>query len=72
MDDRLTWESSYAIAVSLKNSHPQINDLIEISLENIYDWTLALPFFDDDPELANEEILLAIFTDWMEELMQGE
>ena len=34
---------------------------------NILDWTLALPNFEDDPELANDEILLAIYQEWYEE-----
>ena len=34
----------------------------------IYDWTLALPQFKDERELANEEILSAIFQEWYEEV----
>ena len=34
----------------------------------IYDWVIALPEFEDDLELANDEILLAIFQEWFEEL----
>jgi FeS assembly protein IscX len=34
----------------------------------IYDWTLALPQFDDDPQLANDGILAAIFQEWFEEV----
>ena len=63
----LTWEDSYAIALALKQRFPQI-DLTDVSLGMIYDWTLALPQFNDERELANEEILSAIFQEWYEEV----
>ena len=62
----LTWDDSYAIAFSLKQQHPGVS-LEEISLEMIYQWTLALPGFDDEPGLVNEEILNAIIQEWLEE-----
>ena len=62
----LTWDDSYAIAFSLKQQHPGFS-LEEISLEMIYQWTLALPGFDDEPGLVNEEILNAIIQEWLEE-----
>ncbi len=63
----LTWEDSYAIALALKERFPQI-DLTDVSLGMIYDWTLALPQFKDERELANEDILSAIFQEWYEEV----
>lgn len=36
----------------------------------IYHWTLALPDFDDEPELANDAILAAIYQEWYEEVIQ--
>ena len=33
----------------------------------IYSWTVKLPDFRDDPELANEAILSAIYQEWFEE-----
>jgi len=63
----LTWEDSYAIALALKERFPQI-DLTDVSLGMIYEWTLALPQFKDERELANEEILSAIFQEWYEEV----
>jgi len=33
----------------------------------IYHWTLALPDFADDPQLANDAILAAIYQEWFEE-----
>ena len=63
----LTWEDSYAIALALMKRFPQI-DLTDVSLGMIYDWTLALPQFKDERELANEPILTAIFQEWYEEV----
>lgn len=69
MNEPLVWDASYAIAKALQAAHPEI-DLEEVSLGMIYHWTLALPAFDDDPELANDEILTAIFIDWLEEILE--
>jgi FeS assembly protein IscX len=67
MDELLTWDDSYAIALELIKHHP--NEKLEnISLNNIYQWTLALPEFQDDPGMANEAILMAIYQEWFEEV----
>jgi FeS assembly protein IscX len=66
-ESSLTWEDSYTIARELANAHPDVN-LEEVSLLAIFHWTLALPDFDDDPELANDAILVAIFQEWFEEV----
>jgi FeS assembly protein IscX len=66
--DPLTWEDSYAIALTLRREHPQV-DLEQVSLGMIYRWTLALPEFTDDPQLANEEILSSIYQEWFEEVI---
>ena len=65
--DVMTWEDSYAIALELHRRHPEI-DLEQVSLNMIYLWTIKLPGFDDDPQLANEEILSAIYQEWFEEV----
>jgi FeS assembly protein IscX len=62
----LTWDDSYAIALALREQHPQI-DLESVSLEMIFGWTVALADFDDDPALANDDILTAIIQEWLEE-----
>jgi len=62
----LYWDGSYQIAAYLKSAHPHI-DLKEVTLQQIYEWTVALPEFADDPALANEELLTAIFQEWLEE-----
>jgi FeS assembly protein IscX len=67
IDDPLTWEDSYAIAQALVEAHPGVN-LEQVSLMNIYNWTLALPQFDDEPQLAHDGILAAIFQEWFEEV----
>ena len=67
MDALLTWEDTYAIAQALRAAHPQA-DLEGVSLGMIYRWTVALPEFADDHELANDAILTAIFQEWFEEV----
>ena len=62
----LYWDGAYAIALRLKAAHPRV-DLREVTLGQIYEWTVALPEFADDSALANEELLTAIFQDWLEE-----
>jgi FeS assembly protein IscX len=62
----LTWEASYAIARELRRTHPQA-DLTAVSLQQVYMWTVALPEFEDDPAMANDGILMAIFQEWLEE-----
>jgi FeS assembly protein IscX len=44
--------------------------LEQISLGMIYRWTLELPNFVDDPQLANDAILTAIYQEWIEEVDQ--
>jgi FeS assembly protein IscX len=34
----------------------------------IFRWTLEIPEFEDDPELANDSILSAIYQEWFEEV----
>lgn len=68
MSETLVWESTFAIALALKKAHPDI-DLETVTLGKIYEWTIALQGFDDDPALCNDEILTAIFQDWYEEII---
>lgn len=67
----LNWESTYAIALELRRQHPDA-DLEQVSLQQIYNWTLALSDFEDDPALVNDDILSAIFQDWFEENLHGQ
>lgn len=66
-ESSLTWEDSYAIARALAKAYPEV-DLEQVSLLMIYQWTMALPDFDDEPELVNDAILVAIFQEWYEEV----
>lgn len=66
----LTWDSTYAIALELRRQYPHVN-LDDVSLGQIYKWTLALAEFEDDPALANDDILYAIYQDWFEENIHG-
>lgn len=68
MVESLNWEATYAIALALKAAHPQV-DLENVSLQMIFNWTVTLPGFDDDPALANDNILAAIYQDWYEETL---
>ena len=56
----LTWDDSYAIARALQAKHPSVN-LEQVSLNQIYRWTVALAEFGDDPQLANDAVLAAIY-----------
>ena len=67
----LTWEATYAIALELKRQHKDVN-VEDVSLQQIYKWTLELPEFEDDPSLANDDILYAIYQDWFEENIHGQ
>ena len=66
-EDPISWDDSYAIALELNARYPDVQ-LEEVSLGMIFQWTIALPRFRDDPELANEAILSAIFQEWFEEV----
>jgi FeS assembly protein IscX len=63
----LNWETSYAIAVELKRRHAGV-ELEQVSLQQVYQWTLELDDFHDDPALCNDEILSSIYQEWYEEL----
>ena len=64
----LTWEASYAIALELKRSYPEIN-FEEVTLQQLYEWILKLNDFEDDPALCNDEILSLIYQEWYEEII---
>jgi FeS assembly protein IscX len=65
-EETLTWDDSYAIARALHDQYPSVI-VDEVSLGMIYQLTIALPQFHDDPELANDSILSAIYQEWYEE-----
>ena len=67
----LTWEATYAIALELRRQHQHVN-IENVTLQQILDWTLQLPEFEDDPALVNDDILYAIYQDWFEENIHGQ
>ncbi|MGB9669029.1 MAG: Fe-S cluster assembly protein IscX [Anaerolineales bacterium] len=60
------WDDVTALARLLKESHPDV-PINEISIGMVNKWVLELPQFRDDPELVNDDILLAILSEWIEE-----
>ena len=66
MED-LYWDGAYAIARRLIAAQPDV-DLSQVTLNMIYNWVIALPDFKDDPQLANDELLSAIYQEWYEEI----
>lgn len=71
MEFPLTWDDTYEIALELKRYHTD-KSIEDISLQMIFDWTVSLPRFQDDIELVNDEILLAIYREWYEEVISHE
>ncbi len=67
MDETLTWDDVFPIACALKTRYPDVN-LEDVSLQQIYRWTIDLPGFSDEPALANENILMSIYREWYEEV----
>ncbi len=65
----LNWEATYAIAMELRRQYKDVN-IEEVTLQQIYKWTVELSDFEDDPALANDDILHAIYQDWFEENME--
>ena len=66
-----TWDTPFAIAQELRRQHPGVN-LEEVSLVQIYQWTIQLNEFEDDLALVNDDILYAIYQDWFEENIHGQ
>jgi FeS assembly protein IscX len=65
-EPELYWDSTYAIVVSLMSHYPgrQPDD---VGLEELIALVESLPGFQDDPALANEQLLFDILTVWYEE-----
>jgi FeS assembly protein IscX len=66
MAEPLTWDATYAIAKELMRQHPQ-SKLEDVSIRQIYLWTIDLPDFNDDPSIVNDGILEEIYRIWYEE-----
>lgn len=64
--EALYWDGAFAIARQLQAAQPHI-DLSQVTLNMLYNWVIALPDFKDDPDLANDDLLAAIYQEWYEE-----
>lgn len=64
---RLDWDASYEIVLALMAEYPDVV-LENLSLDDLNARILALPGFDDEPELVNDAILTDILRDWYEEI----
>ena len=63
---KLYWDSTYAIVISLIDHHPQL-DPEEVGTYELANLIEALPGFADDPALVTERILQDIQIVWFEE-----
>jgi FeS assembly protein IscX len=64
--NKLYWDSSYEIALSLMEVYPAI-DLDTVGLDHLFQMVVKLPNFADDPALVNDGILNEILREWYEE-----
>lgn len=62
----LYWDSTYGIAMSLMERHPELYP-DNVGLEELLSLIEKLPGFVDEPELANERLLLDVLATWLEE-----
>ena len=67
MAQALYWDAIYEVVLALKVHYPH-ETLDALSLGELFQRVVALPGFADDPELANDEILAAIYQEWFEEI----
>jgi FeS assembly protein IscX len=65
--EELYWDGAFAIARRLIAEYPSV-DLNQVTFNMLYNWVVALPDFKDDPQLANDELLAAIYQEWYEEI----
>lgn len=63
---KLYWDSTYAIVMSLIDKHPQL-DPDDVGLHQLASIVEALPGFSDDSALVTERILQDIQIVWFEE-----
>lgn len=62
----MRWTDSLDIAISLDETHPDI-DPLSINFVDLRQMVIALEDFDDDPDKSGEKILEAIQMNWIEE-----
>ena len=62
----LTWDHIEDIALSLYDSHPDV-DPLKVRFTDMHKWITELPDFKDDPAASTEGKLEAIQMAWHEE-----
>jgi len=62
----LKWTDSLDIAISLDETHPDI-DPQYVRFTDLHQWVCELEDFDDDPEKSSEKILESIQMNWIDE-----
>ncbi len=65
--NRLYWESTFEIVLSLMAAYPSTN-VESVGEEELFNMVISLPNFADDPDLVNEGILKDILREWYEEV----
>lgn len=71
MEKHLTWFDTFEIARLLHQRNPRI-DLTNLSLDDVLNYTIGLPEFNDDIDNATDQFLLDIFCEWLEEDLSNE
>jgi FeS assembly protein IscX len=64
--NRLYWDSYYEIVLNLMQAYPDV-DFDRVGLAELHGWIITLPGFDDDPNMATDNILDEILCQWYEE-----
>jgi FeS assembly protein IscX len=65
-DKPLYWDAIFEIVLALRARYPD-EELEGLSLQMLFERVTALANFADDPALANDDILAAIYQEWFEE-----
>jgi FeS assembly protein IscX len=63
----LYWDASYEIVLMLMEAYPFV-DVEGVGIQQLFQWIVSLPNFEDDPALGNEGILNSILREWYEEV----
>lgn len=63
----LNWEAAYAITLALIETYPDV-DVEDVGYDQLFNLIIALPDFDDDPDMVNNGVLDDILREWYEEV----
>lgn len=67
----LYWEDDYAIALALRQAHPEV-DPLAVDEPTLQRWVTALPAFADDKTVTARYLLENIQREWYEEVASHE